>query len=101
MMSTPKQVNEKKKITLNVIFPDRPSENIMCDSVIITVKDDEKGHYGGLYGIHYGHADSLFALDTGSAEAFADGKSVWKQIIGEGFASVCDNHVTLVTELTK
>lgn len=97
-MSMPSAENEKKQLLLTVICPDGVPERITCDSLHITVKDGEKGTGGGMYGIRPGHAPAIFALAKGKAEALLDGKTVWKRELGEGFAQVGKNGVSLVAE---
>ena len=100
-MSMPNQRTEKKKISFEVILPDKPAQKIICDDVRITVKDSKSGKGGGLYGILPGHAPAVFLLDSGITEAFSDGKSIWKQKTGEGFARVENGTVTFVTEFVE
>ncbi len=85
-------------LTLKVITPTGATENISCDSILLTVKDSDNGKGGGLYGIRTGHADSLFATDTGKITAKADGKTVFEEEYKEGFADCRNNTVTVITE---
>ena len=97
-MSMPKPENEKKRLLLTVVYPDRPAEKLFCDAVTITIMDNEKGRGGGLYGIRPGHAPALFALECGKAEARSDGSTVFARTLGAGYAKAADNVVTIVTE---
>lgn len=96
-MSTPKPESDNRQICLKLVFPDRESVELTCDSVKFSVRDNEKGTGGGLYGIRPGHAKAVFVLEKGTVTAMLDGKTVLKQDLGEGFAKVGKDCVTLIT----
>ena len=87
-----------KFLQLTLIFPDKPPQKAECDRVVFRVSDDRKGHGGGQYGIHPGHADAVFTLAKGEIEVSLGGECILRQMLGDGFAKVEKNHVTVVTE---
>lgn len=97
MMSMLNPESEKKRLILRLIFPDREPIEVICDSVKFTLRDNVSEKDGGLYGVHPGHSEAVFALAQGRAEALLDGKGVLKQYLGEGFAKVGKDYVTLIT----
>ncbi len=85
-------------LTLKVITPTGATDNISCDSIILMIADSRESDGGGLYGIRTGHADSLFATDKGKIIAKKDGKTVFEEEYGAGFADCKNNTVTVITE---
>lgn len=90
--------NRDRILKLTVITTDREPISVECDSIHLTVKDNEKGHGGGCYGIRYGHENAVIALGKGPLEAFEDGKSILKLDCSEGFARVEREKITAVIE---
>ena len=74
---------------------------IECDSVHITVAEDENGKQGGNYGIRNGHVKSVFAVEKGTVTAFLNGETVFSAENGKGFATVDKDLVTVVVENYK
>lgn len=95
-MQKPK--TNSKLLQLTLIYPDRPAQTAECDRVVFCVGDDLKGHGGGMCGIHPGHADAVFTLAKGEIEVSLGGECLLRQVIGEGFAKVEKDRVTVVTE---
>ncbi len=83
---------------VKIIFPDSPALTAECDSLKISVADDQKGDNGGSYGIRAKHAPALYALKKGSVHAELDGKCVLDAETGEGCARVDDNCVIVLSE---
>ena len=86
------------RLTLIVVTPEGNRQPLECDSVQITVADNENGKSGGSYGIRPGHIKALFALDSGTIKAVSGGSAVLTALSGPGFASVDNNTVTAVIE---
>lgn len=85
-------------LTLKIVTPDARFPEIHCDSILLSVKDNEKGKGGGIYGIKKGHAKSLMATADGTVTAKTGGETQFCEALKEGFASVENNVVTLITE---
>jgi len=86
------------ELTLTVVTPDRAYSPLRCDSVHLTVCDNEKGRGGGSCGIRPGHIDALFALEPGPLTASLNGQKLLTARCGGGFATVSRNRVTVVTD---
>ena len=80
-------------LTLKVVTCDGCVAKTECDSVHITVADDE---FGGSYGIRAGHARSVFALARGRVLAYIDGRTVLDIQTGAGFATADNDVITVV-----
>lgn len=79
-------------------MPDSPVITAECDSVRLTLADDENGRGGGSYGVRYGHAKAVLLLGKGALSAYSGGELVMSAECSDGFARVEDNIVTVVTE---
>ncbi len=97
-MSTQKPKSDKAKLTVRIIFPDRPHVEVVCDSLKLTAVDNKKGEKGGIYGIRANHAPAVFALIKGNIRAELGGTKVLDAEIGDGYARVENNTVTVLTE---
>lgn len=84
-------------LTLTVISAQKRFPDVYCDSVILTVQDNEDGKGGGLYGIRKGHAKALIATAEGCIKAKKDGETIFSVNLGSGFATVDKNHITVTT----
>lgn len=87
-----------RTLTLRVVTPDRPVITAECDSVRLTLADDENGRGGGSYGVRYGHAKAVLLLGAGAVCAYSGGELVMTAECSDGFARVEDNIVAVVTE---
>ncbi len=87
-----------KTLTLSVVTLSGTMEPVECDSVQLNVADTAEGKGGGSYGIHPGHIKSLFSLAAGTLTALKNGETVLKAAIGDGFANVENDTVTVVTD---
>ncbi|MGN1316222.1 MAG: hypothetical protein ACI4VW_04075 [Acutalibacteraceae bacterium] len=87
-----------KKLTLKVVTPNQAVESVECDSIQLTVSDNEKGKGGGSYGIKQGHVESIISLNEGVIKAFLNGKTVLCGKSKGGFATVKNNTVTAVVD---
>ena len=85
-------------LTLKIVTPLGALEPLECDSVRLTVCDDENGSGGGSYGIRAGHARALFALDRGPLRAFLGGEQVFSARVSGGFALAEGGTVTALVE---
>lgn len=85
-------------LTLRIISKDGCETPVECDSVHLTVADDNMGQGGGSMGIRSGHIKSLISLDKGPVTAFIEGKEIFSRITDVGFATVENDTVTVVTE---
>lgn len=52
-------------LELIVLTPHGEAVDVHCDSVHLTVCDDETGHGGGQVGFHRGHLPAVLALGDG------------------------------------
>ena len=89
------------RLTLKIVTPTGPIKPLKCDSIHLTVHDDKNGRCGGSYGIRAGEIKTLFAVDTGPLTAYHEGKTIFKCILKNGFATVIDNIVTVTVEGCK
>ena len=85
-------------LTLKILSPDGVKGDVSCDSITLTVRDNEKGKGGGSYGIRTGHASSVIATDSGFISARLRGETVFSESFPGGTAFVADNTVTVLTE---
>ncbi len=91
-------MGEMDKLTLHIVTPVGAGGRIACDSIRLTLSDDESGRGGGSYGVRPGHTKALLALGEGKIEAYLAGETVLSGVGGEGFATIEKNSVTVVTE---
>ena len=85
-------------VLLKVVTPKGEAASVPCDSVQLNVPDDGEGKNGGWVGIRHGHVDALLAITEGPVLALKDGKEIARITVGEGFASVSKNVVTVITQ---
>ncbi len=85
-------------LTLKIMSPSFSHPDILCDSIRLTVADNENGRGGGSCGIKKGHAPALMALSAGSVKAYCGGEEAFSREIKGGFATVKNNVVTLIIE---
>ena len=85
-------------LTLRIVSKEGVSSPVQCDSVHLTVTDDNNGCGGGSMGIRNGHIKSLISLDIGPVTAYLGGKEIFSSVADGGFATVEDDVVTVVTE---
>ncbi len=86
------------KLTLKIVTPNEKVESVECDSIQLTVSDNEKGKGGGSYGIKQGHVESLISLNEGRIKAFLKGETVLCGKSKGGFATIKNNVVTAVVD---
>ena len=87
------------QLTLKIVTTEGAGEPVPCQSVHLTVCDDETGRGGGSCGIRPGHARAVFSLaEDGRVTALREGKSVFSGRCAGGFAAVDGGQVTVVTE---
>ena len=77
-------------LELIVLTPHGEAVDVHCDSVHLTVCDDETGHGGGQVGFHRGHLPAVLALGDGPADALLHGEAdptfgsgriyIWKNV---------------------
>lgn len=82
-------------LTLTVVTSEKTFPDVKCDSILLTVKDNENGKGGGAYGIRRGHAKALIATADGTVTASAGGEKVFSVHLSEGFASIDKNHIII------
>lgn len=85
-------------LTLRLLTPAGTSAEAACDSVQLTLRDDRNGRGGGLIGIRRNHAPAVLAIGKGVIRASLGGKTVFRAVAEDGFASVGDNVVTVITD---
>ena len=90
-----------KMLTLSVVTLAGTMEPLECDSVQLNVADNDQEKGGGSYGIHPGHIKSLFSLAAGPLTAYKNGETVLNATVGDGFATVQKDRVTVVVNQFK
>lgn len=91
-----------KLISVEVVTPNGGRECVFeCESLHMTAKDNEKGKGGGSFGVRYGHANALAALENGEITAFIDGKEVKRLTCGGGYAKISRDNVTIIAQSYK
>ena len=90
--------NSEAPLTLIVLTPHGEAVNLTCDSVHLTLADDENGHGGGLVGFRRGHVPTVAALGDGPAEAKLHGKTVFHAHVQGGFAGIRDDTIKVITD---
>mgnify|MGYP004728734885 FL=1 len=81
-----------------ILTPHGEAVDVRCDSVHLTLCDDETSHGGGLVGFHRGHLPAVLALGDGAADATLHGESVFHSTLHGGFASVRDDVIRVITD---
>lgn len=81
-----------------VLTPHGEAADLRCDSVHLTLCDDETGRGGGLIGFHRGHLPAVLALGDGPAEALLHGEPVFHSVLHGGFASVRSDVIRVITD---
>ena len=81
-----------------VLTPHGEAVDVHCDSVHLTICDDETGHGGGQIGFHRGHLPSVLALGDGAADALLHGETVFHTVLHGGFASVRNDVIRVITD---
>ena len=95
---TDKTRDSSAPMELIILTPHGEAVDVRCDSVHLTLCDDETGHGGGLVGFHRGHLPAVLALDDGAADAMLHGESVFHSTLHGGFASVRDDVIRVITD---
>ena len=85
-------------MTLRLLTPDGVLKEIGCDSVQLILRDGVRGEGGGSVGIQKGHAPAVMALGRGVLRASLTGEAVFRARTEDGFASVRDNVITVITD---
>ena len=81
-----------------VLTPHGEAVDVHCDSVHLTICDDETGHGGGQIGFHRGHLPAVLALGDGAADALLHGETVFHTVLHGGFASVRNDVIRVITD---
>ncbi len=81
-----------------VLTPHGEAVDVHCDSVHLTICDDETGHGGGQIGFHRGHLPAVLALGDGPADALLRGETVFHTVLHGGFASVRNDVIRVITD---
>ena len=85
-------------MTLRLLTPSGVSADVGCDSVQLTLREGIDGKGGGLIGIKRDHAPAVMALGEGAILARLEGTVVFRAAVADGFASVENNVVTVITD---
>lgn len=87
------------ELALKIVTTEGARASIPCDSVHLTVCDNEAGRGGGSYGIRKGHTKAILSLaESGAVTAYRAGKTVFTGRCAGGFATVDGDLVTVITE---
>lgn len=95
---TDKTRDSSAPMELIILTPHGEAVDVRCDSVHLTLCDDETGHGGGLVGFHRGHLPAVLALGDGAADAMLHEESVFHSTLHGGFASVRDDVIRVITD---
>lgn len=87
-----------KGLILEIITPQGVEARVKCDSVQLTMADDENGRGKGSYGIRRGHTSCVLLLAQGTTTAQTAGREVFRANTAEGFATVDKNTVSVVVQ---
>ena len=95
-------------LELIVLTPHGEAVDVHCDSVHLTVCDDETGHGGGQVGFHRGHLPAVLALGdivcstslkvAGNRFTLLHGEAVFHTVVHGGFASVRNDVIRVITD---
>ncbi|MBQ3048903.1 MAG: hypothetical protein IJC94_03000 [Oscillospiraceae bacterium] len=90
--------NTKKQLKLKIVTPAGTVLDVFCNSVRLTLPCDENGSGGGSLGIRPGHLPAMISVGSGRITAFgSDSSKIAEHSVGEGFATVADDVVTVLT----
>lgn len=92
---------DRAHMTLRLVTPEGTAAETACDSVVLTMPDGADGRGGGLVGIERGHAPAVLALGDGALRASLGGEKVFEAVVSDGFASVKDNTITVITDRVR
>ena len=95
---TDKTRDSSAPMELIILTPHGEAVDVRCDSVHLTLCDDETSHGGGLVGFHRGHLPAVLALGDGAADAMLHGESVFHSTLHGGFSSVRDDVIRVITD---
>lgn len=87
-----------KLIKVKIVTPAGGECEFECESVRMKAQDNAKGTGGGDFGVRYGHADALAALEKGELLAFNAGNLTKKLRVNGGFAKIMRDSVTVITD---
>lgn len=85
-------------IVLSIVTPKGAKGPYQCDSVHLSVADDDKGKGGGNYGIRKGHASAMLSLEDGTISGYVSQEIVIEGKSGRGFATVEKNQIVAIVE---
>ena len=91
-------MSEVKLIKVKLVTPSGGECEFECESLRMKAQDNAKGNGGGGFGVRYGHAAALAALDKGALLAFNNGKLTKKLYISGGFAQIRHDSVVVITD---
>ncbi len=85
-------------MTLRLLTPGGVLGEAGCDSVRLILRDGVGGTCGGSVGIQRDHIPAVMVLGRGAIRASLGGKTVFLAYAEDGFASVKDNVITVITD---
>ena len=85
-------------LKIRVITPHGQAGSALCDSIRLIISDDAQGKHGGSIGIHRGHENAVISLAAGPVIGMLNGETVFSVNIKDGFATVRNDLVTVVTD---
>lgn len=95
------QDHVEQGVLLKIVTPKGEAASVACDSIQLKTPDGVDGKNGGWIGIRRGHVDALLAICSGPVVALKDGKELFRTQVGEGFASVKNSVVTVITQSSE
>ena len=91
-------MSDSSPMTLRLLTPAGTSAEVLCDSIQLVQRDGKDGQGGGSIGFLRDHAPAILALGKGEVRASLAHKTVFLAEASDGFASVRDNVVTVITD---
>lgn len=88
----------ENQLTVKFFTIDTQVPDVKCDSIQLSVSDNAKGEFSGLYGIRKGHAKAAFSLKAGKVSAWSGSEQVFTANISTGFAMVENNEVRITVD---
>ena len=91
----------KAQLRLRILTPKGSVGGAYCDSVHLSVPDDENGAGGGSMGVRRGHMPAFVALNDDKVTAFSGGIPVFTAMVHGGVAEISDDVVTILTDAAE
>ena len=94
----PDSLKSNNKLNLKIVTPEGQFCSLECETAVFRISDDEDGKGSGSYGVRKGHTLSVFSVQAGTISAYKDSAKIFSAEIGNGFALMEANVLTVTTE---